>query len=75
VSHDGQLVASAALDSVIGLGGTVQVTGIPGGSSASLYDLTVRAWNSSTGAVTRQWSPTPVDLRSASSANVQLTVN
>jgi hypothetical protein len=75
VSHDGQLVASAPLDSVIGLGGTVQVTGIPGGSSASLYDLTVRAWNSSTGAVTRQWYPTPVDLRSASSANVQLTVN
>jgi Domain of unknown function (DUF4382) len=75
VSHDGQLVASAALDSVIGLGGTVQVTGIPGGSSASLYDLTVRAWNSSTGAVTRQWYPTPVDLRSASSASVQLTVN
>jgi Domain of unknown function (DUF4382) len=75
VSHDGQLVASAPLDSVIGLGGTVQVTGIPGGSSASLYDLTVRAWNSSTGAVTRQWYPTPVDLRSASSANAQLTVN
>jgi hypothetical protein len=75
VSHDGQLIASAPLDSVIGLGGTVQVTGIPGGSSASLYDLTVRAWNSSTGAVTRQWYPTPVDLRSASSANVQLTVN
>jgi hypothetical protein len=75
VSHDGQLVASAPLDSVIGLGGTVQVTGIPGGSSASLYDLTIRAWNSSTGAVTRQWYPTPVDLRSASSANVRLTVN
>jgi hypothetical protein len=75
VSHDGQLVASAALDSVIGLGGTVQVTGIPGGSSASVYDLTVRAWNSSTGAVTRQWYPTPVDLRSAPSANVSLTVN
>jgi len=75
VSHDGQLVASAALDSVIGLGGTVQVTGIPGGSSASLYDLTVRAWNSGTGAVTRQWYPTPVDLRSAPSANVGLTVN
>ena len=75
VSHAGQLVASAPLDGVIGLGGTVQVTGISGGSSASLYDLTVRAWNSSTGAVTRQWYPTPVDLRSAASANVQLTVN
>ena len=75
VSHDGQLIASAPLDSVIGLGGTVQVTGIPAGSSTALYDLTVRAWNSSTGAVSRQWYPTPVDLRSASSANVQLTVN
>ncbi|HEY8052571.1 MAG TPA: DUF4382 domain-containing protein [Steroidobacteraceae bacterium] len=75
VSHDGQLVASAALDSVIGLGGTVQVTGIPGGTSASLYYLTVRAWNSGTGAVARQWYSAPVDLRSASSANVQLTVN
>ena len=77
VTHDGQLVASAALDSVIGLGGTVQVSGIPGGTAASLYYLTVRAWNSSDPAAifTRQWYSTPVDLRSASSANAQLTVN
>jgi hypothetical protein len=78
VTHDGQLVASAALDTVLaGGGGTVQVTGIPGGTAASLYYLTVRAWNSSnpSGTLTRQWYSTPVDLRSASSANAQLTVN
>ncbi|GAC1452264.1 MAG: hypothetical protein PVSMB6_03900 [Steroidobacteraceae bacterium] len=75
VSHDGQLVASASLDSVMGRGGTVQVSGIPGSSSASFYYLTVRAWNSSTGVVTRQWYSNPVDLRSAASATVQLPVN
>jgi hypothetical protein len=77
VTHDGQLIASAPLDSVIGLGGTVQVSGIPGGTAASLYYLTVRAWNSSnpSGTLSRQWYSTPVDLRSASSANAQLTVN
>jgi hypothetical protein len=77
VTHDGQLVASAALDTVIGLGGTVQVSGIPGGTAASLYYLTVRAWNSGdpSGTLNRQWYSTPADLRSASSANAHLTVN
>lgn len=77
VTHDGQLVASASLNIVLTGGGTVQVTGIPGGTAASLYYLTVRAWNSSnpSGTVTRQWYSTPVDLRSASSANAQLTIN
>jgi hypothetical protein len=77
VTHDGQLIASAALDSVIGVGGTVQVSGIPGGTAASLYYLTVRAWKSSnpSGTLSRQWYSTPVDLRSASSANARLTVN
>jgi hypothetical protein len=77
VSNGGQLVASAALDTVLAGGGTVQVTGIPGGTPASLYYLTVRAWNSSdpSGTLTRQFYSTPVDLRSASSASAQLTVN
>ena len=78
VTHDGQLVASAPLNTVLsGGGGTVQVTGIPGGTAASLYYLTVRAWNSSdpSGTLSRQWYSTPVDLRSASSASAQLTVN
>jgi hypothetical protein len=77
VTHDGQLVASAPLNTVLSGGGIVQVTGIPGGTAASLYYLTVRAWNSSdpSGTLTRQWYSTPVDLRSASSASAQLTVN
>lgn len=78
VTHDGQLVASAPLDTVLASGGgTVQVTGIPGGTAASLYYLTVRAWNSSdpAGTLSRQWYSTPVDLRGASSANAQLTLN
>jgi hypothetical protein len=76
VSHDGQLIASAALDAALQSGGgTVQI-GVPGGASASLYYLTVRAWSSSDpqGTLTRQWFSTPVDLRSASSASVDLTV-
>lgn len=77
LSNGGQLVASAALDTVLPGGGSVQVTGIPAGTAASLYYLTVRAWNSSdpAGTLTRQFYSTPVDLRSASSASAQLTVN
>jgi hypothetical protein len=37
----------------------------------------VRAWNSSdpSGTVTRQWYPDALDLRSAPSASVQLSIN
>ncbi len=77
VSNGGQLIATASLNTVLAGGGTVQVTGIPGGTPASLYYLTVRAWNSSdpSGTLTRQFYSTPVDLRSTPSASAQLTVN
>jgi hypothetical protein len=77
VSNNGQLVASKSLDGVLPGGGTVQLTNLPGGTSSSLYYVTVRTWSSSnpTGTVTRQWFDTPVDLRSASSASIQLTLN
>jgi hypothetical protein len=77
LSNGGQLVASAALNTVLANGGTVQITSIPGGTPASLYYLTVRAWNSSdpSGTLSRQFYSTPVDLRSASSASAQLPVN
>ena len=76
LSNGGQLIASAALNTVLATGGTVQVTGIPGGTPTSLYYLTVRVWNSSNpAAFSRQFYSTPVDLRSASSASAQLTVN
>jgi hypothetical protein len=78
VDHDGQLVASAALDAVLrGGGGTVVLGGLPGGTPDSVYYLTVRAWNSSDphGTLTRQWYPAAVDLRGAGSASVDLTIN
>jgi hypothetical protein len=74
LSHDGQLIATASIDAALKAGGgTVQLTGVPGGTPASVYYVTVRAWSS--GKLTRQWYSTPVDLRSATSASVDLTVN
>lgn len=78
LSQNGQLVASAPLDAALQAGGgTVQLAGVPGGTPSSLYYLSVRAWNSSdpSGTLTRQWYPDAVDLRSASSANVALSIN
>jgi hypothetical protein len=78
LSQNGQLVASGSLDAALQAGGgSVQLTGVPGGTSTSIYYLTVRAWNSGdpAGTLTRQWYDTPVDLRAGGSASVQLTVN
>ena len=79
LSQNGQLIASAPLDAVLGGGGgTVQLTGVPGGTPTSVYYLSVRAWANPTdpsGTLTRQWYPDAVDLRSASSADVQVSIN
>jgi len=77
VSNNGQLIASTSLNNVLPGGGTVQLTGLPGGTSSSLFYVTVRTWSSSSpsNTVTRQWFDTPVDLRSASSASIELTLN
>jgi hypothetical protein len=78
LSQNGQLIASAPLDAALQAGGgTVQLAGVPGGTPASVYYLTVRAWNSSdsAGTLTRQWYPDALDLRSASSANVSLRID
>ncbi|HLJ38719.1 MAG TPA: DUF4382 domain-containing protein [Steroidobacteraceae bacterium] len=78
LSRNGQLIASAALDAALQAGGgTVTLSAVPGGTSSGLYYLTVRAWSSGnpTAVQTRQWYPAAVDLRSASSASVDLTVN
>ena len=77
LSQNGQLIASAALDATLTAGGgIVQLNGVPGGTAGSIYYLSVRAWNSSnpSGTLTRQWYPTAVDLSSASSASVQLSI-
>jgi hypothetical protein len=78
LSNNGQLIATASLNNVLAAGGgTVQLTDLPGGSSSSLFYVTVRTWSSSnpSGTVTTQWFDTPVDLRSASSASITLTLN
>jgi Domain of unknown function (DUF4382) len=78
LSQNGQLIASAPIDAALTAGGgTVQLAGVPGGTPTSVYYVSVRAWNSSdpSGTLTRQWYPDAVDLRSASSANLQVSVN
>jgi hypothetical protein len=78
LSQNGQLIATAALDAVLrGGGGIVQLNAVPGGTADSIYYLTVRAWNSRdpSGTLTRQWYPDAVDLRSASSASVELRID
>ena len=78
LSQNGQLIASAPLDAALKAGGgTVQLAGVPGGTPGSVYYLTVRAWNSSdpAGTLTRQWYSQALDLRSAGSANVSLTID
>ncbi|MDE2138443.1 MAG: hypothetical protein KGJ68_13505, partial [Gammaproteobacteria bacterium] len=77
LSQNGQLIASAPIDAAAGAGGTVQLTGLPGGTPGSVYYVTVRAWNSSNPArtLTRQWYPTALDLRGAGSASIDLTVD
>jgi hypothetical protein len=83
LSQNGQLVASASLDTVLKAGGSVQLTGVPSGTPSNIYYITVRAWCSGTstsckgpaGGLSRQWYPNVIDLSSATSASVQLTVN
>ncbi len=78
LSQNGQLIASAPLDAALAAGGgTVQLAGVPAGTPTSVYYVSVRAWNSGdpAGTLTRQWYPAAVDLRSASSANVQVSIN
>jgi hypothetical protein len=76
ISHEGALVASAALDSVLAQGGSVSAT-VPVGTAASYYYVSVRVWNSSTpsGTLSRQWYPSIVDLRSSASGSIPLTIN
>jgi Domain of unknown function (DUF4382) len=78
LSQNGQLIASAPIDAALaGAGGTVQLTGVPGGMPTSVYYVTVRAWNSSdpAGTLTRQWYSTALDLQGAGSASIDLTVD
>jgi Domain of unknown function (DUF4382) len=80
ISHDGAIVATAALDSVLGqsAASTLTISGLPGGTTTTttgaldsgLYDVSVRVWKSSdpTGLLNRETYPTALDLRSGSAA-------
>jgi len=80
VSHNGAVVGTASLNSVLPAGGSVTVSGLPGGSSA-LYYLSVIVWNSTgssnpTGpAFVHQSMPSPVDLSSGSATGVTVAIN
>ncbi len=78
VGHDGTLIAAAPLDAALaqGPGATVTVNGVPSGTPASLYYLTVRAWNSAAPSkLHRQSYSTAIDLRGSASGSAQLTIN
>ena len=79
VTHDGALVAHAALDSALaqGAGATATVNGVPAGTATAVYYLTVRAWNSrdAPGTLRRQWYPTALDLRGSLTGSLGLTIN
>jgi hypothetical protein len=79
VTHDGTLVATTPLDAALaqGAGATVTASALPTGTSAALYYVTVRAWNSrdATGTLWRQSYPTAIDLRGSATGAVQLTIN
>jgi hypothetical protein len=74
LSHDGTLVATASLASVLAQGsGTVTLTGVPAGTPSSLYYATVRLWNSA--GVQNQSSPSAIDLRGGGSGAIELTIH
>ena len=77
VSHEGTLVASVPLDTVLTHGGGTVTASVPAGTSASYYYLSVRVWNSRNpaGTLSRQSFPTVLDLRSSSSATLPVTIN
>jgi hypothetical protein len=81
VSHDGAVVQTVAIDSLLtqNSGTTLQVAGLPAGGGSfdnSVYYLSVRAWRSTdpAGTLSRQSYSTPVDLSTGSAVAQTLTV-
>lgn len=85
ISHDGAIVATAALNAALSGTGTssLALTGIPGGggtsttSASGLYYVSVRVWNSGdpAGTLVRETFPAALDLRSSVSGSYSLTIN
>jgi hypothetical protein len=73
ISHDGAIVATASLNTMLAQagGGTLAISGLPGGTSsnvfaAGVYYVSVRTWNTSnpTETLNREIYPTALDLSS-----------
>ncbi|HVY81094.1 MAG TPA: DUF4382 domain-containing protein [Steroidobacteraceae bacterium] len=85
VTHDGAIVQTTALDSLLvpaQASGTLTIGPIPAGAAdasfdAGTYSAEVWVWNSSdpTGSFSRQPATDLIDLRAADAATVALTVN
>jgi hypothetical protein len=78
VSQNGTLVATAPLPAGFGQGAaSVAINGLPAETPSALYFVSVRLWNTSdlTGSLQRQWFPQAVDLRTATSGSITLTVD
>ena len=82
-SHDGAIVQTLALDSILTqtANATLTVSGLPGGSASGtfgngLYDVSVRVWNTSNpaGTLQREIYPTPLDLRTGAVSTYQLNI-
>ena len=84
-SHDGAIVQTVAIDSILTqtANATLTISGLPGGSSSGqfadgLYYVSVRVWNTSTPATlpSREIYPTSLDLRTgALTSGYQLNIN
>jgi hypothetical protein len=83
VTHDGGLISTSPLDSLLAqASGTVNISAIPGGSDTAAFDRGVYyaeawVWNSSdpTGTFTRQPAAALVDLRAVSAGTLTQTIN
>jgi hypothetical protein len=84
ISHDGAIVATAPLDSLLATGTTRSLTipGLPGGGAsgqfpAGLYYVSVRVWNSAGPSRTlkREIYPAPLDVRNGTFAAYSLAIN
>jgi hypothetical protein len=84
ISHDGAIVATATLDTLLTQSATSSLTisGLPSTGSAGqftdgLYYVSVRAWNTSdpTTTLNREIYPTPLDLRTVALTTYSLNID
>jgi hypothetical protein len=84
ISHDGAIVATATLDTLLTQSATSSLTisGLPSAGSAGqftdgLYYVSVRAWNTSdpTTTLNREIYPTPLDLRTVALTTYSLNID